>query len=81
MLYFSRYVLPVVMQIMAMSTDILLLIVAVLATLHWGIIGFIMAISLIVPGVVDTGGFFYSWRPSVIKAFFTEYHKNAGNKP
>lgn len=79
MVQFKRNILPVVMQIMTMSTDILLLIVAIIAALHWGILGFIVALILIVPGVVATGGFFYSWRPSVIKAFFTEYHRRMGN--
>ena len=75
MIYFGRYILPVVMQITTMTTDLFLLCIIAAMYQLWGVIGLIVAVLLIWPGVQKTGGAFYSWRPSSIKAFFAEWKK------
>jgi predicted PurR-regulated permease PerM len=71
--FFKYTLLPAAIQIAVMLTDILILVAITAFTLRWGLSGFIIAVLLAMPGVQATGGFFYSWKPSVIKSFFENW--------
>ena len=74
--FFKHTLMPLLIQLACMLSDVMLLAAIVFCTITWGVFGFIVAIMLALPGIDATGGFFYSWKPSTIKAFFTNWRLN-----